>query len=294
MKRYTKRTIDRRMINEAARHHDFHTVKSLGQNFIIDEGVIEAIAEGAAIGQSDLVIEIGPGMGVLTAAAAARAGRIVAVEIDQRLLPILEQTLAGFDNVRVVCQDILKTDLKSMIREEQAADPSLAGVKIIGNLPYYITTPIIMKLLTEELPLESITIMMQREVAERIRSGAGSRTYGVLSLSVQYYCEVESVVRVPKEAFRPRPKVDSEVLRLRLRREKPVQVRDEATFFGCIRAGFRARRKTLANCLTGFCGASKEEASAIMISVGIDPGRRAETLDMEEFARLADAFEKRK
>lgn len=283
----------RAVIRELDKKYNFHRNKSLGQNFIADESILAAIVEGAQLTEDDLVVEIGPGFGVLTAEICQYAGRVVAVELDKNLIPILSATLAEEDNVEIVHDDILKVDLPTLIREQKQRFPEVKNVKIIGNLPYYITTPIIMTLLKNSLPVETITVMMQKEVAERVRAKAGSKTYGVLSLSVQYYCNVHSVVQVPKAAFVPPPKVASEVLRLELRQEKPVDVINEDRFFACIKAGFHSRRKTLANCLSGFCGVSKEDASAIMESVGIAPGRRAETLDMEEFAALANGFEKR-
>lgn len=289
MKLYTRQAIE-----EIEKKYGFKVTKSLGQNFICDKGILDDIIEGTDIGGNDLIIEIGPGLGVLTAEAAKKAGRVAAVEIDSRLIPVLSVTLAEFDNIHIVNADILKTDVAQLIREEKERFPFIEHVKIIGNLPYYITTPIIMKLLKDKVPAESITVMMQKEVADRIRCGKGSRTYGVLSLSVQYYCSVSHIADVPKEVFFPRPKVDSEVIRLGMRKEKPVSVRNEDTFFACIKAGFSSRRKTLSNCLSGFEGASKEEAAKILESCGIDPKRRAETLGMDEFARLADAFEMRK
>lgn len=268
--------------------HDFKLSKSLGQNFITDRSVIEKIIDGSEIGEEDLVIEIGPGIGVLTAEAAEAAMRVVAVEIDKKLIPILEETLEEYDNIRVINQDILKTDINEIIREERTAGHFTGGVKIIGNLPYYITTPIIMELLENGVKAESITIMMQKEVADRIKASPGGKTYGALSVAVQYYCTVEQIASVPKEVFIPRPKVDSAVLRLSVRDEKPVQLTDEKVFFACIRHGFGQRRKTLLNSLTGVCGLSKEQVKDVLAETGVDAVRRAETLSIEEFAAIAN------
>ena len=268
--------------------HDFKLSKSLGQNFITDRSVIEKIIDGSEIGEEDLVIEIGPGIGVLTAEAAEAAMRVVAVEIDKKLIPILEETLGEYDNIRVINQDILKTDINEIIREERTAGHFTGGVKIIGNLPYYITTPIIMELLENGVKAESITIMMQKEVADRIKASPGGKTYGALSVAVQYYCTVEQIASVPKEVFIPRPKVDSAVLRLSVRDEKPVQLTDEKVFFACIRHGFGQRRKTLLNSLTGVCGLSKEQVKGVLAEAGVDAVRRAETLSIEEFAAIAN------
>ena len=234
--------------------YGFQFSKSLGQNFLTDPGVINGIIEGADIGPNDLVIEIGPGIGVLTQAAAEAAKKVIAIEIDKNLIQILGDTLAAYDNVQVVNQNVLKTDLKKLIEEEPGEYES---VKVIGNLPYYITTAIIMKLLEDHVPCKSITIMMQREVAERICSGPGNRIYGALSVAVQYYSVVSEVMDVPKEKFMPMPKVDSAVLRLDLREEPPVDLISEKMFFRVVKAGFGQRRKTLLNSL-GASGYDKD------------------------------------
>lgn len=268
--------------------HSFQLSKSLGQNFITDRNVIERIIEGAEIGNDDLVIEIGPGIGVLTAEAAEAAAKVVAVEIDKKLIPILAETLADYDNVRVINADILKTDIKEIIREEREAGTFTGDVKIIGNLPYYITTPIIMGILESGICAESITIMMQKEVADRIKAVPGGKVYGAISVAVQYYCTVEQVIGVPKEVFVPRPKVDSAVLKLSIRKERPVELDDEKAFFACIKAGFGQRRKTLLNSLTGVMSLSKEDVKEVLANAGIESSRRAETLNMEEFAAVAN------
>lgn len=283
MKLYAPSTIE--AIKEK---HRFQLSKSLGQNFITDKHVIERIVEGAGPSEKDLVIEIGPGIGVLTAEAAQQAAKVIAIEIDSKLIPILGETLAEYDNVEVINQDILKTDLNGIIDEQRQLGNFTGDVKIIGNLPYYITTPIIMHILENSIQAESITVMMQKEVADRIKASPGNKTYGAISAAVQYYCEVEQVISVPKEVFVPRPKVDSAVLKLTIRKETPVDLIDEKAFFTCIKAGFGQRRKTLLNSLTGTYGLSKDEIRAILEKAGIDPVRRAETLDMNEFADIAN------
>lgn len=275
-------------IREIKTKYGFQLSKSLGQNFIVDKGVIRNIIEGSGAGSEDLIIEIGPGVGVLTAEAARTAAKVVAVEIDEKLIPILNETLSEFSNVDVINQDVLKTDINQLIAEEREKNTFTGKVKIMGNLPYYITTPIIMKILGETVNVDGITIMMQKEVADRIRSGPGSKAYGALSVAVQYYCDIAKVASVPKEAFMPRPKVDSTVLNLSPIRQKRIQVKDEEIFFECVKAGFAQRRKTLLNSLSGAGGMDKKQVETILQAVGIDPGRRAETLTIEEFGRLAD------
>ena len=264
--------------------------KSLGQNFIRDMSVIERIVDGAGIEPDDMVIEIGPGLGVLTSALASRAAVVTAVEIDGRLIPVLEETLKDYGNVRVINRDILKTDIGQLVEESRSEGLFSGKVHIVGNLPYYITTPIIMKLLEDNVPADSITVMMQKEVADRIRSAPGSRTYGAISAAVQYYCRVSKITDVPKEAFVPRPKVESTVLRLEPLKDEKPQVKDENMYLRCVKAGFAQRRKTLLNSLSSAGGIDKETVKMRLEAAGIDPGRRAETLTVEEFARMADSF----
>ena len=264
--------------------------KSLGQNFIRDMSVIEHIVDGAGIEPDDMVIEIGPGLGVLTSALASRAAFVTAVEIDGRLIPVLEETLKDYGNVRVINRDILKTDIGQLVEESRSEGLFSGKVHIVGNLPYYITTPIIMKLLEDNVPADSITVMMQKEVADRIRSAPGSRTYGAISAAVQYYCRVSKITDVPKEAFVPRPKVESTVLRLEPLKDEKPQVKDENMYLRCVKAGFAQRRKTLLNSLSSAGGIDKETVKMRLEAAGIDPGRRAETLTVEEFARMADSF----
>lgn len=269
--------------------HGFKLSKSLGQNFLTDKNIIDKIIEGSYIGPQDLVIEIGPGIGVLTHAAACEAGKVIAVELDRKLIPILADTLKEHDNIEIINKDILKTDLKEIMEQNKEINgQTRTGVKIIGNLPYYITTPIIMKILEDGVPADSITIMLQKEVAERIKAGPGSKTYGAISVAVQYYCQVAHVANVPREVFFPPPKVDSMVIRLDIRKEKAISLLDESTFFAVVKSGFGQRRKTLLNSLTGVCGLSKENVEKALRNVGVDPIRRAETLSMGEFAAVAN------
>lgn len=268
--------------------YGFRLTKSLGQNFLQDPAVIREMIDGSEIGGQDLIIEIGPGIGVLTAAAAEAAGRVAAIEVDRRLLPILAETLQGYGNVEVICQDILKTDLNRLIREKREAFGITGRTRIIGNLPYYITTPIVMKLLQDGVDADSITVMMQKEIADRIEAAPGSRDCGAITVAVQYYAQVSRIARVPKEAFYPRPKVDSAVLHLRIREEKAVSVRDEELFFACVRAGFGQRRKNLSNALSAGFGRTKDEIRTALSAVGIRESRRAETLSMDEFAAIAN------
>ena len=271
--------------------HGFRHSKSLGQNFLSDIHIIEDIVDGSDIEPEDLVIEIGPGMGVLTAAAAERAGKVIAVEIDKKLIPILKETLAEYDNVEIINADIMKTDLTEIVEANRPADGG--KVRVIGNLPYYITTPIIMKLLEESVPADSITIMMQKEVADRIKAGPGGKDYGALTVAVGFYCTITHVADAPKEVFVPRPKVDSTVIRLDLRKECPVDLIDQKIFFETVKGGFGQRRKTLLNSLTGVRGLPKPEIADTLDAAGIDPKRRAETLSLDEFAAVANEIARR-
>jgi len=284
-----------KVISDIKELFGFKLSKSLGQNFLTDKNVIDKIIDGAGICEEDLVIEIGPGIGVLTQAAAERAAKVIAVEIDSNLIPILSYTLNGFNNIEVINEDILKLDVNSLIEKELAKlnkNGVKHKVKVMGNLPYYITTPIIMKLLEDGIKAECITVMMQKEVAERIESGPGGKEYGAISVAVQYYSEVSMVAKVPKDVFYPAPKVDSAVLRLDLRKEKDVDLVDESVFFACIKAGFGQRRKTLFNSLSGVCGLDKEKVASLLDDLGIDGIRRAETLSISEFGAIANAVAK--
>ncbi len=281
MKLYSAKTI-----NEIKDRYDFKLSKSLGQNFLTDKNIIDEIITSSGISSNDLVIEIGPGIGVLTREALEAAGKVIAIEIDQRLIPILEETLSGYDNFELINADILKTDLKAIIDANKGYD----AVRIIGNLPYYITTPIIMKILEEDVGADSITVMMQKEVADRIKAPVGSKNAGAITVAVQFYCNVTQIASVPKEVFIPRPKIDSAVLRLDVLKSPAVKVRDKDLFFECIKKGFGQRRKTISNSLNGVGGINREELIRVFEINDIDPQRRAETLSLAEFGMIADTI----
>ena len=278
--------------------YGFQFSKGLGQNFLTDGNVVDRIIAGTEITKDDLVIEIGPGIGVLTAAAAEQAGQVIGVEIDRNLIPILGETLKEYPNVTILHQDFMRTDLESILGQAGVSieDPQKRTIKIIGNLPYYITTPILMKILEDQsrlsLPLSSLTMMMQKEVADRIRALPGSKAYGALSVAVQFHCTVSVVAAVSKEVFLPKPKVDSTVLLLTMRETPPVTLKSEALFFGVVKAGFGQRRKTLENALSGFSGIPKQEMQQILSESGIHGMRRAETLTLDEFAQLSNTISK--
>lgn len=267
--------------------YGFRFSKSLGQNFLIDEHIIERIADGAEIGPEDYVLEIGPGIGVMTQEMAQRAKKVVAIEIDRDLIPVLKETLADFDNVTVIRADVLDLDLKAVIAEHFGDKKP----KVVANLPYYITTPIIMMLLEEGIPVSEIVVMIQKEVADRIAAKPSTKAYGALSVATQYYTEPSIIAKVPRTVFMPQPNVDSVVIRMILREEPPVQLDNPDVFFKVIKAAFGQRRKTLLNALSaGGYGQNKEHLSEMLHSVGIDPIRRGETLSIEEFATLANKF----
>ena len=268
----------------------FRAKKSLGQNFLADESVIFDIAEASGVDEDTLAIEIGPGMGALTEALVERAGKVIAIELDRELIPILHAKFFDQPNLEIIEADVLQVDMKSLIAGSLLPDgrkPSKCCV--LGNLPYYITTPIIMGLLESELPAESITVMVQKEVAECMASGPGGKDYGVLSLSVAYYADCVYVRDVGPECFRPQPKVDSAVVRLDLLKAPPVDVRSKSILFRTIKAGFGQRRKTLSNALEGG-GLPRDSISTALRAAEIDPKRRAETLSLAEFAKLSDAL----
>lgn len=262
-------------------------LKSLGQNFLIDEEVIAEIVNGSGVGEDSLVVEIGPGEGALTEHLAEMAGHVVAVDLDERMIKLLKVKLFGYDNVELIHGDILELDLSKLI-EERLSEYNLTNVRIVGNLPYYITTPIIMKLLKMRTATDSITVMMQKEVGDRILAGPGSKQIGVITYSVQYYADVSKVIDVGRESFYPSPKVDSVVLRLDIRKNPAVTVSDEDFFFKTIKAGFMMRRKTLLNSLTSLDGFSKPVIEEALNNANIEANRRAESLSMEEFARLSE------
>jgi 16S rRNA (adenine1518-N6/adenine1519-N6)-dimethyltransferase len=283
----TKKLYAPSAVGELSERYGIRASKRLGQNFLVDKHVVDRIVEGAGITKDDFVIEVGPGMGVLTAAAAEKARRVVAVETDARLLPLLAETLAAYDNVRVLRGDILKINLRELLPQDET-DPR--RVKIIGNLPYCITSPVILRFLEEGPPAGSMTFMLQREVAARISAKAGGKDYGALTAAVRYRCETHLVMNVSREVFIPKPRVDSAVLRFDIRSEKAVAPLSEAAFFAVVRAGFEKRRKTLLNALTGLGGHGKEEVGRALKAAGVDAARRAETLELCEFAAVADAL----
>ena len=266
--------------------YNFNFQKKFGQNFLIDTNVLDKIISSAQITKDDCVLEIGPGIGTMTQYLAESAGEVVAVEIDKALIPILEDTLSEYDNVTVINEDILKLDINKIVEEKNDGKP----IKVVANLPYYITTPIIMGLFESHVPLKSITIMVQKEVADRMQVGPGTKDYGALSLAVQYYAKPEIVANVPPNCFIPRPNVGSAVIRLTRYEEPPVKVKDEAKMFALIRASFNQRRKTLVNGLGNAAGinVSKEQVQAALEKMGLSPTVRGETFTLEQFAELSD------
>ena len=266
--------------------YNFNFQKKFGQNFLIDGHVLDKIIAGAGVTKDDMVLEIGPGIGTMTQYLAEAAGKVVAVEIDRNLLPILQETLADYDNVKVIHADVLSLDLEKLVQEENGGRP----IKVVANLPYYITTPIIMALFEQHVPLANVTVMVQKEVAARMKSGPGSKDYGALSLAVQYYAEPYIVANVPCNCFMPRPNVDSAVIRLTRYEEPPVQVKDEKMLFKIIRASFNQRRKTLQNGLNNSSelNFTKDQIAAAIAEAGFSPSVRGEALTLEQFAKLTD------
>ena len=270
---------------EVVQKHNFKFSKSLGQNFLIDTNVIDRILEGARVTEGDYVIEVGPGIGTLTKEMGRTAEKVVAIEIDKTLIPILEETLADFPNIEVINQDILKVNVQELAKEKLNGGP----VKLIANLPYYITTPIVMKFLEEDIPVTDIVVMVQKEVADRMNAQPNSKDYGALSVSVQYYCDTEIVAKAPRHMFMPQPNVDSTVIGLHIREEKKYNVDNEDIFFKTVKASFGQRRKTLLNSLGGLGFLSKDQIKIALQEANIDEKRRGETLSIEEFASLSNA-----
>lgn len=271
---------------EILQKYNFNFQKKFGQNFLIDTSVLDRIIAAAEITKEDCVLEIGPGIGTMTQYLAENAREVAAVEIDRNLIPILEETLSEYDNVTVINDDILKVDINKIVEEKNEGRP----VKVVANLPYYITTPIIMGLFEKHVPLKSITIMVQKEVADRMQVGPGTKDYGALSLAVQYYAKPELVANVPPNCFIPRPNVGSAVIRLTRYEEPPVRVKDEKKMFSLIRASFNQRRKTLLNGLgnASELGLSKERVAAALEEMGLSPTVRGEALTLEQFAQLSN------
>ena len=273
---------------EVLQKYNFSFQKKFGQNFLIDPHVLDKIIAAAEITKDDFVLEIGPGIGTLTQYLAEAAREVVAVEIDSTLIPILEDTLSAYDNVSVINEDVLKVDLRKLAEERNGGKP----IKVVANLPYYITTPIIMSLFESHVPLKSLTVMVQKEVALRMQAGPDTKDYGALSLAVQYYASPYLAANVPPNCFMPRPNVGSAVIRLTRFGETPVQVKDEKLLFRLIRASFNQRRKTLQNGLVNSqeLDFTKEQVAAAIATLGVSPSVRGEALTLEQFAALANAL----
>lgn len=274
---------------ELLEKHGFSFKKSLGQNFLIDRNILEKIVRVANVTNESGVIEIGPGFGALTEKLAQQADKVVAFEIDNRLLPILDETLAEYDNVTIIHSDVLKADLHAAINTYFKNGQDLI---VVANLPYYVTTPILMKLLEEKLPIRGIVCMLQKEVAERLSAQPNTKQYGSLSIAVQYYAQVETSFLVPNTVFIPKPNVESAVIKMTLHKQPPYEVDDERLFFEIVRAAFGKRRKTLVNNLADHFKKeiSKQEIETLLLNAGIDPKRRGESLTISEFVTLANTF----
>ena len=270
---------------ETIKKYDFAFQKKFGQNFLIDGHVLDKIIASAGVTKEDVVLEIGPGFGTMTQYLAEAAKEVIAVEIDKTLIPILQETLKDYDNVTLINEDILKVDIGALAQEKNGGNP----IKVVANLPYYITTPIIMGLFENHVPLENVTVMVQKEVAQRMQAGPGTKDYGALSLAVQFYAQPYIVANVPPNCFIPRPNVGSAVIRLTKWEKPPVQVKDEAFLFSLIRASFNQRRKTLQNSLVnGGIGVTKEQVAAALEKMELPPAVRGEALTLSQFAGLSD------
>lgn len=271
---------------EVIKKYGFSFQKRFGQNFLIDEHVLDKIVDASLVDKHDGVIEIGPGIGTMTQRLCERAGRVVAIEIDKELIPILDDTLSDYDNVKIINADVLKTDMEAIIRDEFAG----MRVRVVANLPYYITTPIVMGLLEQHLPISSITIMVQKEVADRMQASPGTKDYGALSLAVGYYADTYIAANVPPNCFMPRPKVGSSVIRLTVKDHPDVEVNNENHMFSLIRAAFNQRRKTLVNAIANYQGLShsKEEVQNALTEMGLSVTTRGETLNLQQFATLSN------
>lgn len=276
---------------ETIKKYGFNFQKKFGQNFLIDDHVIHKIIDGAEVTKDDFVLEIGPGIGTMTQYLAEAAREVAAVEIDKKLIPILGETLSAYDNVTVINEDILKVDIRALAQEKNEGRP----IKVVANLPYYITTPIIMGLFESHVPIDNITVMVQKEVADRMKVGPGSKDYGALSLAVQYYAKPYLVANVPANCFIPRPNVDSAVIRLTRHEQPVVHVEDETLMFNMIRASFNQRRKTLQNGLknSGLFSLSKDEIVASIVEAGLSETVRGEALTLEQFAELSNIMYKK-
>lgn len=277
-----KRLYSPSYVKEIIDKYNFRFSKGLGQNFLIDGNIVRKICEEGEISKEDDILEIGPGIGTLTEELSYKANKVVAVELDKSLFPILDETLAGCNNVEIVPGDILKIDLPKLFSEKFESE----NIKIVANLPYYITTPIIGRLLEEELDIDSILVMVQSEVAERMKASPGTKDYGSLSVFVQYYTDPEIVLSVPKTTFMPRPNVDSAVIKLKIRKEK-IELKDREIFFKVVKAAFFQRRKTILNSLSSGLKTDKATIRAILEKVDIDPKLRAENLTIEDFSKIS-------
>lgn len=274
---------------ETIKKYNFAFQKKFGQNFLVDSHVLDKIIAAAGVTKEDVVLEIGPGFGTMTQYLAEAAKEVIAVEIDKTLIPILQDTLRDYDNVCLINEDILKIDISDVVKEKNGGKP----IKVVANLPYYITTPIIMGLFESHVPLENITVMVQKEVAQRMQAGPGTKDYGALSLAVQFYAEPYIVANVPPNCFIPRPNVGSAVIRLTKWENPPIQVRNEKFMFSLIRASFNQRRKTLQNSLVnGSTGVTKEQVVSALERMGLSLTIRGEALTLEQFAVLSDLLEK--
>ena len=278
-----------RKTKEVVDKHGFKFSKSLGQNFLIDDNVIDRILDGARLSKGDKIIEVGPGIGTLTREMGRVADKVVAIEIDKTLIPILKDTLDEFENIEVINQDILKVNVEDLVKEKLNGGP----VKLVANLPYYITTPIVMKFLEEDIPVTDIVVMVQKEVADRMNAKPSTKDYGALSVAVQYYCDTEIVAKAPRHMFVPQPNVDSIVIGLHVREERKYNVDSEDIFFKTVKAAFGQRRKTLLNALGTLGFLNKDEIREVLNEANIDEKRRGETLSIEEFANLSNCVNKR-
>ena len=278
-----------RKTKEVVDKHGFKFSKSWGQNFLIDDNVIDRILDGARLSKGDKIIEVGPGIGTLTREMGRVADKVVAIEIDKTLIPILKDTLDEFENIEVINQDILKVNVEDLVKEKLNGGP----VKLVANLPYYITTPIVMKFLEEDIPVTDIVVMVQKEVADRMNANPGTKDYGALSVAVQYYCDTEIVAKAPRHMFIPQPNVDSTVIGLHVREERKYNVDSEDIFFKTVKAAFGQRRKTLLNALGTLGFLNKDEIREVLNEANIDEKRRGETLSIEEFANLSNCVNKR-
>ena len=273
---------------EILQKYNFVFQKRFGQNFLIDENIIRKIIDASGITKEDLVIEIGPGIGTLTQYLAEKAREVIAIEIDKALIPILEDTLKEWPNVTVINQDILKIDLRKLIIDRNKGQP----VRIVANLPYYITTPIIMGILEQQIPVSTMVFMMQKEVAERIEASPGTKEYGALSLAVKYYSEISHVSEVPPNCFIPRPAVSSRVVCMKRYEKPPVRAEDEVLLFRLIRASFNQRRKTFANSVRNALSYDRETIEEILVQMGLPPNIRGEALTLDQFTQIADKLSK--